>query len=257
MTPIARVLDDGARSSARSTRAADDVAGGRARTPTSCSSPRRSARSAQTVARRSAARRPDCVVSDVGSTKRVLADAGADERFIGGHPLAGAETAGVEHAREDLFDGAIWYLTPARGSTAGVLYERLHRLLTTLGAQPDGDRRRDPRPPDGVRLAPAARARQPARRAGRRALLGGAEPAARCRRSARASATRRAWPAPTARSGPTSTSSNRDALIAAIDEFAGRLAEVRAALAAGDARGGDRLERARPRRPRRAARRRR
>ncbi|HWJ49521.1 MAG TPA: prephenate dehydrogenase/arogenate dehydrogenase family protein, partial [Solirubrobacteraceae bacterium] len=35
---------------------------------------------------------PDCVVSDVGSTKRVLADVGADERFIGGHPLAGAET---------------------------------------------------------------------------------------------------------------------------------------------------------------------
>jgi len=79
---------------------------------------------------------PDCVVSDVGSTKRPLAAAGADERFIGGHPLAGAETAGVEHAREGLFDGATWYLTPARGSTAGVLYERMHRLLSTLGARP-------------------------------------------------------------------------------------------------------------------------
>ncbi len=78
----------------------------------------------------------DCVVTDVGSTKRVLSDAGADERFIGGHPLAGAETAGVEHAREDLFEGATWYLTPARGSTAGVLYERLHRLLASFGAQP-------------------------------------------------------------------------------------------------------------------------
>jgi prephenate dehydrogenase len=78
----------------------------------------------------------DCVVSDVGSTKRVVAAASADERFIGGHPLAGAETAGVEHAREDLFDGATWYLTPARGSTAGVLYERLHRLLTSIGARP-------------------------------------------------------------------------------------------------------------------------
>ena len=77
------------------------------------------------------------MVTDVGSTKRAVAEAGvADERFIGGHPLAGAETAGVEHARADLFDGAIWYLTPARGSTAGVLYERLHRLLTSFGAQP-------------------------------------------------------------------------------------------------------------------------
>jgi prephenate dehydrogenase len=77
----------------------------------------------------------DCVVTDVGSTKQTLADAGEDRRFIGGHPLAGAETAGVEHAREDLFDGATWYLTPAAG-TVGVLYERLHRLLVTLGARP-------------------------------------------------------------------------------------------------------------------------
>jgi prephenate dehydrogenase len=77
-----------------------------------------------------------CVVSDVGSTKRPLAAAGADERFIGGHPLAGAETAGVEHARADLFDGATWYLTPAEGSTAGVLYERLYRLLSSFGARP-------------------------------------------------------------------------------------------------------------------------
>jgi prephenate dehydrogenase len=79
---------------------------------------------------------PDCVVSDVGSTKRTLAEAAADERFVGGHPLAGAETAGVEHAREDLFEGATWYLTPAKGSTAGVLYERLHRLLSRFGARP-------------------------------------------------------------------------------------------------------------------------
>ncbi|MGH2864065.1 MAG: prephenate dehydrogenase, partial [Solirubrobacteraceae bacterium] len=80
---------------------------------------------------------PNCVISDVGSTKRLLADiAAGDQRFIGGHPLAGAEIAGVEHAREDLFDGAPWYLTPAKGSTAGVLYERLHRLLSRFGALP-------------------------------------------------------------------------------------------------------------------------
>jgi prephenate dehydrogenase len=77
----------------------------------------------------------DCVVSDVGSTKRMLAGLNADQRFVGGHPLAGAETAGVEHSREDLFDGATWYLTPAK-STSGVLYERLQRVLVGLGAQP-------------------------------------------------------------------------------------------------------------------------
>jgi prephenate dehydrogenase len=78
----------------------------------------------------------DCVVSDVGSTKRLLATAGSDGRFVGGHPLAGAETAGVEHARANLFDGATWYLTPAKDSTAGVLYERIYSLLRRLGANP-------------------------------------------------------------------------------------------------------------------------
>jgi prephenate dehydrogenase len=76
-----------------------------------------------------------CVVTDVGSTKRVVAAAARDERFVGGHPLAGAEGAGVAQARADMFDGATWYLTP-NGGTSGVLYERLHRLLVGLGAQP-------------------------------------------------------------------------------------------------------------------------
>jgi prephenate dehydrogenase len=56
-------------------------------------------------------------------------------QFVGGHPLAGAETAGVRYAREDLFDGATWYLTPTP-TTSGILYERLHRLLRALGARP-------------------------------------------------------------------------------------------------------------------------
>ncbi len=76
------------------------------------------------------------VVTDVGSTKRALVDAMAGEgRFIGGHPLAGAETAGVEGSRADLFDGARWYLTPGP-SSEGVLFERLRRLLDDLGARP-------------------------------------------------------------------------------------------------------------------------
>jgi prephenate dehydrogenase len=77
----------------------------------------------------------DCAVSDVGSTKLALQDAREDPRFIGGHPLAGAETAGVEHAREDLFEGATWYLTPAP-STSPVLYERIESLIELLGARP-------------------------------------------------------------------------------------------------------------------------
>ena len=79
---------------------------------------------------------PDAVVSDVGSTKgELVAALGEDERFIGGHPLAGAETAGVDNARADLFEGARWYLTPTEHSS-GLLYDRLQRTVAGLGARP-------------------------------------------------------------------------------------------------------------------------
>lgn len=72
-------------------------------------------------------------VTDVGSVKAHLEI--TDPRFIGGHPLAGAELAGAAHARADLFEGAIWYLTPHAG-TRGDLLTRVHRLVTGLGAVP-------------------------------------------------------------------------------------------------------------------------
>ena len=81
----------------------------------------------------------ETVVSDVGSTKldlvQGLSDHPAADRFIGGHPIAGAETAGVENARAELFEGARWYLTP--GDRAGGLhYDRLQRAIADLGARP-------------------------------------------------------------------------------------------------------------------------
>jgi prephenate dehydrogenase len=176
---------------------------------------------------------PDCVVSDVGSTKRVVADAGADERFIGGHPLAGAETAGVEHAREDLFDGATWYLTPARRSTAGVLYERLHRLLTSIGAQPAAiDADTHDRLLACVSHLPHVLANVLAAQAAN--ALSGEE-------QARLPAVGPSFRDATRVAGANSAIwtdiylSNRDALIASIDEFAKRLADVGATLRAGDA----------------------
>jgi prephenate dehydrogenase len=86
----------------------------------------------------------DAAVSDVGSTKRAVIDGLAGSgladgdlaRFVGGHPLAGAEASGVEHARADLFEAATWYLTPTAG-TSGVHYERIYRALTALGARPE------------------------------------------------------------------------------------------------------------------------
>lgn len=77
-----------------------------------------------------------CAVTDVGSTKGgVVEAAGRDERFVGGHPLAGTEVSGFEHARGELFDEATWYLTPT-GDTSGVALERVHRMVTTVGARP-------------------------------------------------------------------------------------------------------------------------
>jgi prephenate dehydrogenase len=76
-----------------------------------------------------------CVVTDVGSTKLLVTASTDDERFVGGHPVAGAESSGIENARADLFDDSAWYLTPGPRSS-GLLYERLHRLITGLGARP-------------------------------------------------------------------------------------------------------------------------
>ncbi len=80
---------------------------------------------------------PDAAtVTDVGSTKRpVSAAAGGDSRFVGGHPICGAETRGPERATAELFDGATWFLTP----TAATEPERLrlvHGFVSGLGARP-------------------------------------------------------------------------------------------------------------------------
>ena len=95
------------------------------------------------VARKALEADGECVVTDVGSTKEGVLESlvGArldDEtlaRFVGGHPLAGAEAAGVEHARADLFEGAIWYLTPTARS-GGMHYDRLQRAVADIGARP-------------------------------------------------------------------------------------------------------------------------
>ncbi len=79
------------------------------------------------------------VVTDVGSTKRVIVEAAQALpprfTFIGGHPLGGAARQGIEHARPDLFDGRPWLFTPA-AETGGEVLERLRRFVKALGAEP-------------------------------------------------------------------------------------------------------------------------
>jgi prephenate dehydrogenase len=84
--------------------------------------------------------RAGAIVTDVASTKTDVCQWGQEllpesVDFIGGHPMAGREQAGAEAADPDLFNGAIYCLTPP--ATA-----RQHALATTealvkaLGAIP-------------------------------------------------------------------------------------------------------------------------
>src|SRR6185312_4390710 len=59
------------------------------------------------------------LITDVGSTKvEIMARAkhvfGGDvaQRFLPGHPMAGKESGGIEHADGELFAGAVWLVTP-------------------------------------------------------------------------------------------------------------------------------------------------
>jgi prephenate dehydrogenase len=62
-----------------------------------------------------AAVRPGTLITDAGSTKRAITEAAAATvrhgRFIGGHPMAGKESRGVEQADPDLFRGRPYVLT--------------------------------------------------------------------------------------------------------------------------------------------------
>jgi prephenate dehydrogenase len=77
-----------------------------------------------------------CTVMDVGSTKGgICAAAGGDGRFVGGHPICGAETRGPGRATPEIFDDATWFLTPV-ATTASERFRVAHAFVTALGARP-------------------------------------------------------------------------------------------------------------------------
>jgi len=196
---------------------------------------------AQTVSEALAGAGPDCVISDVGSTKLALEEARRDRRFVGGHPLAGAETAGVGSAREDLFEGAIWYLTPAPTSDPA-LYERLRDLIERLGARAQVvDAGAHDHLMACISHLPHVLANVLVAQAVGAFEREGSPPTAgpSLREAIRvAGANSAIW--------TDIYMSNRDALIEAIDELTERLAQVRADLQGGDARAlRDWIERAR------------
>jgi prephenate dehydrogenase len=62
------------------------------------------------------------LLTDVGSTKTAVVERAekvfgksAEKRFMAGHPMAGREMSGVDYADADLFQKAVWFLSPMPG----------------------------------------------------------------------------------------------------------------------------------------------
>ena len=79
------------------------------------------------------------LVTDVGSTKRRIGEVASacgrqDVHFIGGHPMAGSEKAGVTAADPFLFQNAIYILIPGEG-VPGELHAAFRSMLEGVGAK--------------------------------------------------------------------------------------------------------------------------
>jgi prephenate dehydrogenase len=82
--------------------------------------------------------RPGTLITDVGSTKMkvqaLFSGLPADVCGIGGHPMAGAEIAGIQGADRYLYENAVYVLTPA-ADTPRPAIDRLSGLIGETGAK--------------------------------------------------------------------------------------------------------------------------
>lgn len=83
------------------------------------------------------------LLTDVGSTKGEIAaraqavfGANAATRFLPGHPMAGKEHSGIEQADADLFENAVWLVTPLPGQDVEASLNReFLALVRGIGAR--------------------------------------------------------------------------------------------------------------------------
>lgn len=80
------------------------------------------------------------LVTDACSTKSVICRSAREDFrggaiFLGGHPMAGKEQSGIEHADAELFRGAPYALIGA-AETADARVTDFVELITAIGAQP-------------------------------------------------------------------------------------------------------------------------
>lgn len=79
----------------------------------------------------------DALITDVASTKSEVVSRAhtLGLRFVGGHPMAGSQLAGVSNAHADLFSGARYFLTPT-DDTDPEAYREVSSFVQDLGATP-------------------------------------------------------------------------------------------------------------------------
>jgi prephenate dehydrogenase len=83
------------------------------------------------------------LLTDVGSTKAAVVDRAlklfgknAGKRFLAGHPMAGKEMSGVDYADADLFQNAVWFLTPLPGQSLNEgLFAEYTGWIDAIGAR--------------------------------------------------------------------------------------------------------------------------
>lgn len=83
---------------------------------------------------------PGCIVTDVGSVKypvvtELSAALQGRARFVGSHPMAGGEQAGLDAAKRDLFEQAVCILTPVEETDREAL-QVVHDFWKALGGVP-------------------------------------------------------------------------------------------------------------------------
>ncbi len=150
----------------RDRRAGARTSPARSRARTSCSPPRRSGRSPRRCAEALALRRPG-----LRGQRRRLDQADARGRptrsALRRRPPARGGRDGRRRARpRGSLRGRDLVSDPGAGHRRGCSTSACTACSRSLGAQPTAIDAERPRPPDGMRLAPPARARQRARRAG-------------------------------------------------------------------------------------------
>lgn len=173
------------------------------------------------------------IVTDIASVKAPVVAAVDHPRFIGGHPMAGSEAVGVRGANADLFTGAVWVLTPTV-ATDPQAQALVHSVVRSIGAEVlTLDAAQHDRLVATVSHVPHLMAAMLMGLAADRAVehsallrlaAGGFRDMTRI-----ASGDPRMWLDVCAE--------NRDAILGVLDEFAGRLADMRAVVEAGDSEG--------------------